>query len=290
MGLLSANRIDCPLMDNSLGTIRFPDYLTAIVLHLKAMPEKKSHSSRTDHVRIVPLATPEVLQRAAAPAAHLTYNNGPLISQCQVFTVFWGSAWSQAQLAPMVQELNGFFDYILTSSLIDQLSEYSVPQYKISHGKRIGTVTLTSPDVTKTVDDSAIQKMIQDQISTKNFPASSPNILYFVFLPSEVTVTQGGSASCKVFCGYHDSIANNIFYAVMPFPSCSGCSSNFSTIEALTVTASHELCEAITDPIPGQGWYDNQNGEIGDICAWKTKKIGQYTVQQEWSNSRDSCF
>lgn len=254
------------------------------------MPEKESHSPRTDHVRIVPLATPEVLQRAAAPAAHLTYNNGPLISQCQVFTVFWGSAWLQTPLAAMVQELNGFFDYILTSSLIDQLSEYSVPQYQISHGKRIGTVTLASPDVSKSVDDSAVQKMIQDQISAKQFPASSPNILYFVFLPSGVTVTQGGSASCKVFCGYHDSVANNIFYAVMPFPGCSGCSSNFSTIDALTVTASHELCEAITDPIPGQGWYDNQNGEIGDICAWKTKKIGQYTVQQEWSNSRSSCF
>jgi hypothetical protein len=77
---------------------------------------------------------------------------------------------------------------------------------------------------------------------------------------------------------------------VMPFPGCSACSSNFSSFEALTVTASHELCEAMTDPIPGQGWYDSQNGEIGDICAWKTKKIGQYTVQQEWSNSRGSCF
>lgn len=50
--------------------------------------------------------------------------------------------------------------------------------------------------------------------------------------------------------------------------------------DALTVTASHELCEVITDPIPGQGWYDNQNGEIGDIYAWQTKKIGQYTVQK----------
>jgi hypothetical protein len=258
--------------------------------HLKSMPEKKSHSHRTDHVRIVPLATPEVLQRAAAPAAHLTYNNGPLIAQCQVFTVFWGSAWQQATLEGMITELNGFFDYILTSSLIDQLSEYNVPQYKISHGKRTGTITLTSPDVSKSVDDSAIQKMIQDQISAKKFPASSPDILYFVFLPSGVTVTQGGSASCKVFCGYHDAIENNIFYAVMPFPGCSGCSSNFSSFEALTVTASHELCEAITDPIPGQGWYDRQNGEIGDICAWKTKKVGQYTVQQEWSNNRGSCI
>lgn len=25
-------------------------------------------------------------------------------------------------------------------------------------------------------------------------------------------------------------------------------------------------------------------GEIGDICAWKTKRIGNYTVQLEWSN------
>jgi len=253
------------------------------------MPEEKLHSQRTDHVRIVPLVTPELLQKTTTPAAHLTYNNGPLISQCQVFTIFWGSAWLQAPLAAMVQELNGFFDYILTSSLIDQLSEYNVPQYKILHGKRIGTVTLTSPDVSKTVDDSAIQKMIQDQISAKKLPAASPDLLYFVFLPSGVTVTQGGTASCKVFCGYHDAIGNSTFYAVMPFPGCSGCSSAFSSIDALTVTASHELCEAITDPIPGQGWYDSQNGEIGDICAWKTKKVGQYTVQQEWSNSRGTC-
>jgi hypothetical protein len=254
------------------------------------MPANQSHPHKTDHVRIVPLATPEVLQRAAAPAAHLTYNNGPLIGQCQVFTIFWGSAWLQAPLAGMISEVNGFFDDILSSSLIDQLSEYSVPKYQISHGKRIGTNTLRSPDVSKTVDDSAIQKMIQDQIPAKTFPASSPDLLYFVFLPSGVTITQGGSASCKVFCGYHDAISNDIFYAVMPFPDCSGCSSGMSNFDALTVTASHELCEAITDPIPGQGWYDNQNGEIGDICSWKTKKVGQYTVQREWSKSRGSCL
>jgi hypothetical protein len=50
------------------------------------------------------------------------------------------------------------------------------------------------------------------------------------------------------------------------------------------------LCEAITDPIPGQGWYDDTNGEIGDICAWKTKKMGAYTVQLEWSNKKNQCI
>lgn len=255
------------------------------------MPEKKPHRQRRDCVRIVPLATPEVAQRAAATAqtARLAYNNGPLITEAQVFTVFWGTGWQQAPLLAIIDQVNGFFDYILTSSLIDQLSEYNISQYQIGRGTRVGTITLTNPDVPQSVDDSAIQQMIQQQISTGQFPSPTQNTIYFVFLPSGITVTQSGSASCKVFCGYHDATSNNIFYAVMPFPDCSGCSSNLSNFDALTVTASHELCEAITDPIPGEGWYDNQNGEIGDICAWQTKKIGQYTVQKEWSNKSGRC-
>jgi hypothetical protein len=65
---------------------------------------------------------------------------------------------------------------------------------------------------------------------------------------------------------------------------------SFAQLDALTSTTSHELCEAITDPIPGEGWYDDANGEIGDICAWKTKKLGNYTVQLEWSNRGDKCL
>ena len=78
-----------------------------------------------------------------------------------MFTIFWGSAWQQTALGSLISEVNGFFDFILTSALFDQLREYSVPQYQIGHGKRIGTLTLTIPDVSKKVDDSAIQKMIQ---------------------------------------------------------------------------------------------------------------------------------
>ena len=59
---------------------------------------------------------------------------------------------------------------------------------------------------------------------------------------------------------------------------------------ALTSTSSHELCEAITDAIPGHGWYDDANGEIGDICAWKNKQVAGYTVQLEWSNRARACI
>jgi hypothetical protein len=104
-----------------------------------------------------------------------------------------------------------------------------------------------------------------------------------------VSVVQGGSRSCQTFCGYHSDIHGKIFYAVMPFPGCAGCTGGLSALDALTSTSSHELCEAITDAVPGQGWYDDANGKIGDICAWKTKDLNGHKVQLEWSNRQNKC-
>ncbi len=227
--------------------------------------------------------------KPAAPSARLVYNNGPLLTAVQVFTIFWGSAWQQSPLSDTAQKINAFFDYILTISLIDQLAEYSVQGQTIGHGSRVGTVTLTTSDPGTTVDDSAIQQMLNNNIASNSaFPQPTANTLYFVYMPSGVTVTAGGSSSCSSFCGYHDAINSQVYYAVMPYPDCSGCSASLAPFDALT-TSSHELCEAITDPVPGQGWYDQTNGEIGDICAWQTRTVGNYTVQQEWSNSANSC-
>ena len=249
--------------------------------------------SHSDPIRVVPLKLPKEITLAAAPAVtpKLTYRNGPLIAAPEVYTIFWGSAWNQAAQKTLMTQMNQFFDFILTSALIDQLKEYNVPGYTIGHGKRTGTLVVTSPAVGSSVTDSAIQHMIQNQISANTkVPKPTPNALYYVYTPPGVRVVQGGSSSCQAFCGYHNDIASQIFYAVMPYPGCSGCTGGLAVLDALTSTSSHELCEAITDPIPGRGWYDDANGEIGDICAWTTKKIGKYTVQLEWSNAAGKCI
>lgn len=239
---------------------------------------------------IVPLYVPGEVKPAATPA-HLVYNNGPVMNAVKVFTVFWGSAWAQSPLSTTAQNLNSFFDYILTSPLMDQLTEYNTPTQQIGHGSRTGTATITTQDPPSTVQDSDIQQMLNTAIANNSIPQPDANTLYFVYLPSGVTVSQGGSSSCQSFCGYHDTINNGqIFYAVMPYPGCNGCTGSLAAFDALTSTSSHELCEAITDPIPGQGWYDQNNGEIGDICAWQTKQVGNYTVQQEWSNKANACI
>jgi hypothetical protein len=258
-------------------------------------PPRRILPARADPIRIVPLyhagdaGTPTVDAAGPSTPPQLTYRNGPLLTAVEVFTIFWGSAWEQAQ-APLVGQINQFFDFIVKSSLMTQLVEYSVPGKQIGTGTRTGTLTLASPTLHQSVSDTAIQHLLQQEISTNaGVPHPTLNTLYFVYLPPGVRVVQGGSASCQAFCGYHNDISGAILYAVMPFPGCKGCVGSLSTLDALTSTSSHELCESITDPIPGTGWYDDTNGEIGDICAWKTKKVGPHTVQLEWSNKANKC-
>jgi hypothetical protein len=188
----------------------------------------------------------------------------------------------------VIPKINAFFDFILTSTLIDQLAEYNTSQTKIRHGRRTGTATIAGK-LASSVTDKSIQTFVNHQITAGKLPKTTPNTLYFVYMPPGIRVVMGGSASCTSFCGYHNAIGTKTFYAVMPYPSCAGCVGSIAAFDALTSTSSHELCEAITDPIPGQGWYDDANGEIGDICAWQTKKIGDYTVQLEWSNKAGAC-
>lgn len=256
----------------------------------RPVPKKSdSPKSKAKHpIRIVPLHP--FTRDTAAPAPHLTYRGGPLLTNVEVFTIFWGSAWNDPANSPLTQQINSFFDFILASALIDQLGEYSVSGKTIGRGVLSGTHTDTTSEPGKSVTDAAIQKFLQSHISAGTLPAPTPNSLYFLYLPPGTTVKQGSAASCKDFCGYHDvTPTSDTFYAVMPYPGCSGCLGGLETFTALTSTSSHELCEAITDPIPGQGWYDDNNGEIGDICAWKTKQLGNYTIQLEWSNNAASC-
>ena len=123
--------------------------------------QKKSQANLGHPIRIVPLHRPEVTAAVAQAAPQLTYRNGPLLTAVQVFTIFWGSAWQQPPQSDFVQRVNQFFDFILTSALLDQLAEYSVPGNQIGHGMRIGTTTLATPDPGSSVQDSAIQKMLQ---------------------------------------------------------------------------------------------------------------------------------
>ncbi len=162
----------------------------------------------------------------------------------------------------MLGQVNQFFGYILTSPLLDQLAEYRAPGKAIGHGRHTGTLTITSPAFGSSVTDSAVQHMLQQLLTSgAKVPQPVPNTLYFVYLPPGVKLIQGGSASCTGFCGYHNDIAGQVFYAAMPYPGCSGCTAGLSPLDALTSTSSHELCEAIADAI-GAARVVEQGSEV----------------------------
>ena len=163
----------------------------------------KPRAGHPDPIRIVPLHGRTELAAAAKPK--LTYRKGPLIPAVEVFTIFWGSGWKTPPQSALIPKLNGFFDFILTSPLMDQLAEYNAGAFKIRHGRRTGSATVTTKSPGTSVTDAAIQTFLEQQSTQAKQPKASPNTLYFLYLPPGVRVVMGGSSSCQAFCGYHNA-------------------------------------------------------------------------------------
>jgi hypothetical protein len=230
-----------------------------------------------------------------APAAHLSNHGGPVLQAVQVIPIYWGAAWATGTTATQATQLDGFFDYILTSTMMDMLAEYGTSSTPIQHGSRPRSVhvTATEPGTVsggvRTVTDAQIQTAIQGWITAGTVPAATANTLYFVFLPPNVVSTQGGSSSCTSYCGYHGHIGSTVFYAVIPYVTCNGCVFPSGMLDTLTEVTSHELCEAITDPTLSTWWDSGTGNEIGDICNRQTTRLGGFMIQTEWSNAAGAC-
>src|SRR5260370_14550951 len=73
------------------------------------------------------------------------------------------------------------------------------------------------------------------------------------------------------------------------------CGADAATFNKQLAVASHELVEVITDPQYTSGWFDNANGEIGDICQPQHGTVVggdgvTYVVQKQFSNVANDCI
>jgi hypothetical protein len=118
-------------------------------------------------------------------------------------------------------------------------------------------------------------------------PASAPAV-YLLYLPATAQYTDGDGINCQCneLNGAHDSLdASNAFAFVQ---RCSA-----GDAEQATVTASHEVIEALTDPVPGEGVLLPTNtpadflggGEVADLCNETQVDEGGWVYQRSWSNS-----
>jgi hypothetical protein len=281
-------------------------------------------------LHIVPVRDPNAgpIGFAAPAGAHLTYFGGPIISNVQVVQVLYGSGSYNAQVAGTTSPTMGQFYGDITGSgsgLVSLLQQYNTPVsggtgQTFGNGTFLGLFQIVpaAGNNGSTITDAQIQSELLAQITAGHLPAptldatGNPNTVYMIFFPPGKTITQGGSNSCQAggFCAYHGTTSSllggqHVLYGVMPdmqtgLCSTGGCGSA-GVFGNYTSVTSHELVEAMTDAFvgiatvfgPPLAWYDQVNGEIGDICngqqASYTANGTAYTIQLEFSNAANNC-
>lgn len=221
----------------------------------------------------------------------LTFNGGPLISSPDVINIYWGSYWSTAAAQSFISTIEAFVTFAISAdpqSLITRLQEYygGATGFTLTPGIHDQVVILTD-DPPNPVDDVQIQQRLLSLISAGTVKPSTANTLYRFMFPSGTVITGnqiGIGSSCVDFCGYHNSIGTDQFggpfYGVLPYQDCSGCFAIANDlIKSTTVVWWHEIAEALTDPVVGNGWVDNSTGnEIGDICEGTNEVVTQTTA------------
>jgi hypothetical protein len=226
----------------------------------------------------------------------VTYHGGPLLHNADIEVIFYGSQWrTDPTLAQQASQINTFFQTIAPSQYMGMLVEYDVGPGSLLDSA-VDNVA-SSP----TMDDTVIQKVLLADIGSGLVHFPDVNRVYFMFMPpgTEVTFTSGGvlntsgnEPNVPHFDAYHDAITAtpNVNYAVIPYPGgVNGSASGIAIFDQLTISASHELAEAATDPDTVTGWLDDSQsqtngGEIADLANGDYGSVLGYDVQYLWSN------
>ncbi len=265
-----------------------------------------------------------VLCATATPAgaANFTYRGGALMPAYRTFEVVW--AHSATAPEPTISDgLGEFLGDVAAASgtasnqnLFSMLPEYSLSGQVTAYDSTYLGKAQIEPSGGAQIEPPAIATTIADRIQAGALPApvasasGAPETLYVIVLSPNMSVCiepgscAGPSVGSPTFCSFHDSSKYNgtpYTYAVLPDLSgnmAGGCGESVNQLDNETSSLSHQITEAVTDPLIEEeklGWYDNSNGEIADICvttndeAKNTINGHTWTVQKVWSIVANSC-
>ncbi len=267
----------------------------------------RAFATKTTRPRTVRLHL-ENLEERRVPT--ITYHGGALLPNVEVQGIYYGSQWSSDSTSnQMTGQMDGYLKYLVNSPYMDMLTNagYGVGRGSFTPGRIYNKAINTA----FYVDDSTIRGDLQNLIDNPANGVATPDgdRLYVVFVQANAAVefTPHGENSQKDFLGYHSSFAGtdanghsmSIRYAVITYPG--GTVGNagetgYSAFDTMTVVASHEITEAVTDPDPYApgGWYDQTadpktGQEVGDLAAHQIVYFNGYAVQKE-ANKNDQAM
>ena len=226
------------------------------------------------------------------PAPHpsmpqIPRNGGAVLHDPLIVSItFAGDAW-----APQIQafgEQVGSLDWWTTVHA----------GYGVGPARSAGHVAIPAA-APASISDGDVERWVAARIGDGTLPAPTDQTIYTIYYPQTTTVTLpdvgGAAASCQVFLGYHSTF--NLTYGgqIVPvvYAVINRCSAD---LDQLTVTASHELTEASTDPHPidestcgyvtlEDNAWTGLGGENGDMCAGvSAASEGGWALTRVWNN------
>lgn len=255
------------------------------------------------YVKPIYMRTRFAAQPNAQPDILLNYSNGPVLGKPKMYLIFWGfkANGDPDKIKPL---LVAYAKAIGGSAYNNIYTQYYGP----------GTVYIKNPlaqfggafsDNTNAIPAHPTDAQIaaESLVGVQHFGYNA-NGSYVVVTAHNHSEAGFGSS----YCAYHSATSYNsqlVSYTNLPYMPDAGpnCGANIisppgdesGTDEGVTIVEGHEYGESVTDPNPPSGWYNNQEGEIGDICAWQNiqndpfKNGSSYTAQPMFSNATQSC-
>lgn len=194
-----------------------------------------------------------------APTEHpdvplISWGGGPTLKHPTLVTAVWAGD-------PLADQRAAFAVWLAGSTYLDKMSEYGG-----GRGYADGPRVIRSAPPAR-LDDSAVGPLLRARIAAGDLPAPHADQIYLLYLPASTTSTLQGMEGCRAYGGYHAAAPTGLsspaqmVYAIIP--ACGG------SYDQETVTVSHEVVEAMSDPFEGRGYRDPDlpYGEIGDLCT-----------------------
>ena len=232
---------------------------------------------------------------SSAPNANpISYHRGPVMTSVSKVVVIWYGNWAQSNGTDNAAGQQIILDalYGLSAPTKAGMTNYagvttaagsSLGQWTESNGMAV--TQLSSPTIVQysqhtsatyggyTLTDATVQSLVASYAGS----APDPNAIYLVLSSSDIGESSGFLTS---YCGWHTYSTvgrTTVKYGFIGNPNRSLGVCNVNTagvspngnpaVDAMISVIAHELEETVSDPLLN-AWYNRQDYESGDMCAW----------------------
>jgi hypothetical protein len=208
-------------------------------------------------------------------------HGGAVIQFVRAYLIFWGNAWA-GNPNPSSAGITTAMNQIVSGGYLTGLAQYR----GVGQGYILGTHTVSTSNPPNPFTDNAVANLISGLIGAGTIPNldADNQTLYIVFMPQGVNSASRGVIGEHTY--YTDGSGRRVHFAWV---------TNNGTLSSVSIIASHEIAESMTDPegsailgdpgtCSGGGWC-----EIGDVCEGTEGTVSGASVQSLWSQNARAC-